>query len=63
MPHVSGYEFAEFVRESNKDVPIIAVSTRISDKDKEQGIKSGFTRHLQKLNKVEVINTIKEFLG
>lgn len=63
MPHVSGYEFAEYIREINKDVPIIAVSTRISDKDKEQGLKSGFTRHLQKLNKVEVINTIKEFLG
>ncbi|MDC1175575.1 chemotaxis protein CheW, partial [Bacteriovoracaceae bacterium] len=62
MPYVTGFELAKTIRETNANIPIIAVSTRISQKDKEAGVKAGFSKHLQKLNKVEVLDAIKEYL-
>ena len=64
MPIMNGWDFSTKVRASNKKfskIPIIAVSTRVSDQDKSKGIISGFTQHLEKLNKEEVLNTVNNY--
>jgi two-component system chemotaxis sensor kinase CheA len=61
MPVMDGWEFSKEVRSSAKKyskIPIIAVSTRVSAKDKEKGIDCGFTQHLEKFNKEEVLKTV-----
>jgi len=59
MPVVDGYEFSQEVRAFNESIPIIAVSTKIGDSDKVKGREAGFSYHLEKLNKKEVLDTIE----
>lgn len=61
MPIMNGWDFSTKVRSSNKKfskIPIIAVSTKVSTQDKEKGVSAGFTQHLEKLNKEEVIKAV-----
>lgn len=62
MPVLNGYEFSEEIRTINKEIPIIAVSTKVGDEDKDFGLRSGFTYHLEKLNKKEVLETLDKCL-
>jgi CheY-like chemotaxis protein len=65
MPIMDGFDFAKNVRlldGEQSNVPIIAVSTRVAEKDILKGKAVGFTKHLEKLNKAEVIDAAKEFL-
>ena len=65
MPHLNGYEFAEKIRQgggSQVDVPILALSTRCSEKDIERGLKSGFNFHMEKFKKFEVAEKVAEML-
>ncbi len=59
MPILNGYEFSKEVRSFNENIPIIAVSTKVADQDKEKGKISGFSYHLEKLNKQEVLDTLE----
>jgi two-component system chemotaxis sensor kinase CheA len=64
MPIMDGFEFSTEVRASNKGfskTPIIALSTRVTQQDKERGVGVGFSQHLEKLNKQEVLSTVNEF--
>lgn len=64
MPIMDGWAFTKEVRESNKKyskIPVIALSTRVSAQDREKGVSAGFTQHLEKLNKEEVLNTVKMY--
>ncbi len=63
MPMLNGYEFSEEIRSINKSVPIIAVSTKVGDKDRETGLSAGFSYHLEKLNKREVLETLGKCLS
>lgn len=63
MPLLNGFELSEEVRNINKKVPIIAISTKVGPADKEQGQKAGFTFHLEKLNKREVLETLDKCLS
>lgn len=65
MPVLDGFEFATKVRaESNKkDIKIVALSTRASEKDKEKGKASGFDYHLEKFKKDEVLDLVGELLN
>lgn len=65
MPEMNGWEFAQAVRELGgkfSDIPIIAVTTRVSPKDLAKGKEVGFTEHLEKLNKQEIAESIGRFL-
>lgn len=63
MPMLNGYEFTEEVRSINKTIPIIAVSTKVGDRDRETGLNAGFSFHLEKLNKREVLETLGRCLN
>lgn len=62
MPLLNGYEFTEEIRLLDKTVPIIACSTRVGERDKELGLRAGFTYHLEKLDKREVLETLGKCL-
>jgi two-component system chemotaxis sensor kinase CheA len=64
MPVMNGWDFSKEVRASNKNyskLPIIAVSTRVSKEDREKGLGVGFTQHLEKLNKEEVLKSVSQY--
>lgn len=63
MPMLNGYEFSEEIRSIDKSIPIIAVSTKVNEKAKETGLSAGFTYHLEKLNKREVLETLVKCLN
>ncbi len=65
MPKLTGYELAKKIRTElkNKEIPIIALSTRFSERDQEKGRDAGFTHHLEKLKNYEVIDIINELLA
>lgn len=65
MPVMDGWQMAKEIRASNRpfsQVPIVAVSTKASDKDKARGIECGFSHHLEKLNKDEVLQVVNKYL-
>jgi two-component system chemotaxis sensor kinase CheA len=64
MPIMDGFEFSKEVRASVKkyaNIPIIALSTRVTQQDREKGVGVGFTQHLEKLNKQEVLNIVSAY--
>jgi len=63
MPDSNGYDLAEKIRLLNKEIPIIAVSTKIEEKDRDRGRNAGFSEHLEKLNKKEVLDTLQRFIN
>ena len=64
MPVLDGYEFAKKVRENDSfsKMPIVALSTRASVKDKEKGKSAGFDYHLEKFRKDEVLDLVADIL-
>ena len=50
MPRMDGYEFAVFVRNNpgTEDVPIIMITSRVSDKHKARAIELGVNDYLSK---------------
>lgn len=65
MPILDGYNFASKVRsESNqKDIKIVALSTKASDEDRQKGMQSGFDYHLEKFKKDEVLDLVTKILN
>lgn len=66
MPIMDGWDFSSRVRASKKpysEIPIIAVSTRVSKEDIVKGKASGFSQHLEKLNKDEVLKTVNSYIN
>ncbi|MAF76849.1 MAG: histidine kinase [Halobacteriovoraceae bacterium] len=63
MPVMSGHELSREIRESNNQIPIIAVSARLSENEIQKGEESGFTTHLEKLNKKELVTLLEQYLG
>jgi two-component system chemotaxis sensor kinase CheA len=66
MPIMDGWDFSSKVRSSKKSfskIPIVAVSTRISKEDIEKGKAVGFSQHLEKLNKDEVLKAVNSYVN
>lgn len=66
MPVMDGFELAEKVRassESFNETPILALSTNVSERDMEKGIKAGFNAHEEKFNREHVLKILDDFLG
>jgi len=65
MPVMDGWQLAKEIRNSNRpfsQIPIVAVSTRASEKDLLKGKECGFSHHLEKLNRDEVVQVVSKYL-
>ena len=61
MPGMTGFEFAEDVRKDPRwrDVPMVALSARATEKDKQHGLKVGFDDYVAKFDRTAVLEKIK----
>lgn len=64
MPVLDGFEFIKKVKQNEKfnSIPVVALSTRTSDKDREKGKAVGFDYHLEKFRKDEVLQLVTDIL-
>jgi two-component system chemotaxis sensor kinase CheA len=62
MPGMDGYGLARKVREQS-NVPILALSTKASSADVEKGREFGFSHHLEKFEKDQVLALVSQILG
>jgi two-component system, chemotaxis family, sensor kinase CheA len=63
MPGLSGFEFAEKVRESNSkwnQVPMIALSSHASPRDLERGHQVGFTDYVPKSDREALLEALNQ---
>lgn len=66
MPEMNGWDMVREIRGSSgkhKDLPICAVSTRVSPKDRKLGVEVGINDHLEKLNKDEVVGVLTKYIN
>lgn len=65
MPNMDGFQLAEAVRkdERHSKTPMIALTTRFREADRDRGRNVGFNRYLEKLKSDELITAIQEVLG
>jgi two-component system, chemotaxis family, sensor kinase CheA len=65
MPRMDGFGFAAKVRESEAwhDTPLVALTSHVSPRDEERGRRSGFQRHVPKLDAKLLLKAISETLG
>jgi two-component system, chemotaxis family, sensor kinase CheA len=65
MPEMNGFELVEHVRALDnkfKNIPVIAVTTRVSEVDLKKSADVGINAHLEKLSKEAVLKTVKTLL-
>jgi len=48
MPNMNGYEATEIIRESDPNIPIIALSANVMEEDIEKSLASGMNSHIAK---------------
>ena len=63
LPGIDGFETLNRLKASSatKNIPVIALTARASDKDKDRGLEAGFAEYLTKPINVEVVtSTIKQ---
>ncbi|MEI8025671.1 MAG: chemotaxis protein CheW [Pseudomonadota bacterium] len=60
MPELTGLELAKMILEDKKlcKIPLIAITTKATSYDREIGLKSGFSRYLEKLNPEILVSEI-----
>lgn len=63
MPIMNGFEFCRKLRliDEFKELPVIAISTKVTTKDKAIGEEVGFSQHLEKFKREEVISVITSY--
>lgn len=60
MPVMDGFRAVKEIRETDKDLPVIALTAYVNDTDKEKALKSGFTGYLAKpFTKNQIIRLLK----
>ncbi|AEX86401.1 chemotaxis protein histidine kinase-like protein [Marinitoga piezophila KA3] len=63
LPGISGYEVARILRNRNKDLPIIMLSTKDSPEDIKKGLDLGINAYLSKSDDPEkIVILLKKFL-
>jgi two-component system chemotaxis sensor kinase CheA len=65
MPVLNGYDFAKAVKNEaqHKDIPMIALTTRFTERDQKMGLDSGFNKYLEKLKSDELLEALHYLLG
>ena len=63
MPHISGFELYELLREENYTKPIIAVTALAVNGDKEKILMHGFDNYISKPVDMDILEeTIKQYI-
>ncbi|NQZ00331.1 MAG: chemotaxis protein CheW [Bdellovibrionales bacterium] len=64
MPECNGLEFVKQIRaeETLRNLPVIALTTRNSEEDRDKGFKAGFTEYLEKFEEEEVFQAVENLL-
>ena len=65
MPVLNGYDFAKAVKNEaqHRDIPMIALTTRFTERDQKMGLDSGFNKYLEKLKSDELLEALHYLLG
>lgn len=66
MPQLNGFDLVSNLRSlenKHQAIPVVLVTTRISDDDLKKGKDVGADVHLKKLDKQEVLNTVNQMLA
>ncbi|AMW35391.1 hybrid sensor histidine kinase/response regulator [Haematospirillum jordaniae] len=65
MPGMNGFEFAEALRKDERfaTIPLIALSSRATERDLERGREVGFDDYVAKFDRDALINTLGQILG
>jgi len=59
MPIMGGYEASSVIRETNKDIPIIALTAAVMVEDKQKAIDAGMNDYVSKpIDMYELLNTV-----
>ena len=64
MPEMNGFEFANAVRKTSiwAKVPMVALSSHASQRDRDRGVAAGFTDHVAKLDRDGLLATLQRIL-
>ncbi len=64
MPNMNGVELSQKIRENPKTekLPIIAVTSLVSDEDKRRGLEAGINDYLPKLDREQVLAAVESYL-
>jgi two-component system chemotaxis sensor kinase CheA len=66
MPNMNGTELTKNIRSSKapySDVPIVALSARVSKKSRLQGEEAGFNKHVEKMKQDQILDAVKDVLS
>ncbi|OUR93452.1 hypothetical protein A9Q84_18435 [Halobacteriovorax marinus] len=63
MPNLNGWELVKHIRETNPDIPVVAMGSRISNIDEERSERSGFNKFVDKTNQEKVAAAILSCVG
>lgn len=65
MPEMSGFEFAEKIKNGSKwqDIPLVALSSHATPQDINRGIAVGFHKYIPKFDREVLLRTISETLS
>lgn len=65
MPEMNGFDLVQEVRSNPKyrETPVVAITTRVSEKDLEKGKVVGIDSHLEKLDKNQVMDVVSGYLN
>ncbi len=65
MPEMSGFEFAEKVRATEKwqDTPMIALSSHTTPQDMDRGMQAGFSKYVAKFDRDTLLDTLSQTLS
>jgi two-component system chemotaxis sensor kinase CheA len=64
MPKMNGYELASAIRKDAKwnTIPLVALTTKSTQKDRDHGLRMGFNLYLEKLNSDELLTSIDDLV-
>lgn len=63
MPEMSGFEFAQAVRNNPgnwKDLPMVALTSHATKRDMEHGLEVGFSKYVAKFDRDTLLNTLTQ---
>ncbi len=65
MPEMSGFEFAEKVKEGQnwKNTPMVALTSHATQQDVSRGAAVGFSKYIAKFDRESLLNTLSETLS
>jgi len=63
MPNLNGWELIKRIRESDSEIPVVAMSSRITSIDEDRSERSGFNKFVDKTNQEKVAEAILSCVG